>query len=118
MTITSASFSDHKTTNTHENAPSLPKSHPDTRLLRRERESEGGKEGEKEAREGEEQLKRCVFFFLEVDSGVNPKKEREITSFSLDITATEDRNLSGVSGQASVRLSPGVGSTQQCRCFQ
>lgn len=64
MTITSASFSDHKTTNTHENAPSPPKSHPDTRLLRRERESEGGKEGEKEAREGEEQLKRCVFSSL------------------------------------------------------
>lgn len=58
------------------------------------------------------------FFFLEVDSGVYLKKEREITSLNLDITATEDRDLSGVSGQASARFSPGVGSTQQCRCFQ
>lgn len=62
-------------------------------------------------REGEEQLKRYVFFFLEVDSGVYLKKEREIR-------ATEDRNLCGVSGQASSRLSPGVGSAQQCPCFQ
>jgi len=62
MTVTSASFSDHKTPNTHENAPTPSKSHPDTRLLRQERKREGGKEGEKEVREGEEQLKRCVFF--------------------------------------------------------
>lgn len=76
------------------------------------------REGEKEASEGEKQLKRCVFFFLEVDSGVYLKKKREITFLNLDITATEDRNLSGVSGQASARFSPGVGSTRQCRCFQ
>lgn len=37
ITVTSASFSDHKTSNTHENARTHPKSHPDTRLLRRER---------------------------------------------------------------------------------
>lgn len=64
MSVTSASFSDHKTSNTHENTRTHPESHPDTRLLRRERESEGGKEGEKEAREGEEQLRRCVFSSL------------------------------------------------------
>ncbi len=62
ITITSASFSDHKTTNTHEPPPPASKSPPDTRVLRRER--EGKKEGEKEAREGEERSSLSGAFFL------------------------------------------------------
>lgn len=50
MTVTSASFFDHKTSNTHENAhPPPPRFHPDTRLLRQER--EGKKERKKRGRE-------------------------------------------------------------------